>query len=155
MHSIDVAASRLWELGDKLSRDLGQRRDTPGNEKWSGRWESNPHGRSFEAYKIRRFVSQMKTACDWRANFRVMRDNVGLRETTAPFAIDFRCRDPYPAFTNVRCSALEIRMRQAARGIWSGTRVYLSWRLRCTRGLRAISCARSSDWIGFGDALSL
>src|ERR1700686_5043631 len=44
-HSINgtvVAASRLWELGDKLSRVLGQRRDTPGNEKWSGRWESNP-----------------------------------------------------------------------------------------------------------------
>jgi hypothetical protein len=29
-----------------------------------------------------------KTACDWRANFRVMRDNVGLRETP-PFAIEF------------------------------------------------------------------
>jgi hypothetical protein len=27
-----VAASRLWELGDKLSRVLGQRRDTPANE---------------------------------------------------------------------------------------------------------------------------
>ena len=37
-----VAASRLWELGDKLSRVLGQRRDTQANEKWSGRWESNP-----------------------------------------------------------------------------------------------------------------
>src|SRR5260370_5382370 len=37
-----VAASRLWEPGDKLSRVLGQRRDTPANEKWSGRWESNP-----------------------------------------------------------------------------------------------------------------
>src|ERR1700730_7068887 len=31
-----------------------------------------------------------KTACDWRANFRVMRDNVGPRETTAPFAIGLR-----------------------------------------------------------------
>jgi hypothetical protein len=28
-------------------------------------------------------------ACDLRANFRVMRDNVGLRETTLPFAIEF------------------------------------------------------------------
>src|SRR5260370_15074142 len=37
-----VAASRLWEPGDKLKRVLGQRRDTPDNEKWSGRWESNP-----------------------------------------------------------------------------------------------------------------
>ncbi len=45
MHSIkgtDVAASRLWELGDKLSRVLGQRRDTPDNEKWSGRWNTHP-----------------------------------------------------------------------------------------------------------------
>jgi hypothetical protein len=32
-----VASSRLWELGDKLARGLGQRRETPGNEKWSGR----------------------------------------------------------------------------------------------------------------------
>ena len=37
-----VAASKLCELGDELSRVPGQRRDTPGNEKWSGRWESNP-----------------------------------------------------------------------------------------------------------------
>jgi hypothetical protein len=51
-----VAASRLWELGDKLSRVPGQRRDTPGNEKWSGRWESNPCGRRFKAYEMRRFV---------------------------------------------------------------------------------------------------
>src|SRR5712672_3468316 len=58
-----------WELGDKLSRLLGQRRDTPDNEKWSGRWESNPHGRSFKAYKVRRFRDSEKTACDWRANF--------------------------------------------------------------------------------------
>jgi hypothetical protein len=28
-------------------------------------------------------------ACDWRANFRVMGDNVGLRETTPPFAVEF------------------------------------------------------------------
>jgi len=61
MHSIKgtvAAESRLWELGDKLSRLLGQRRDTPDNEKWSGRWESNPNGRLFKAYKIRRFVIQ-------------------------------------------------------------------------------------------------
>jgi hypothetical protein len=32
----------LWELGDSVSRVLGQRRDTPDNEEWSGRWESNP-----------------------------------------------------------------------------------------------------------------
>jgi hypothetical protein len=44
-HSIKgtvVAASRLWELRDALNRVLGQRRDTPGHQKWSGRWESNP-----------------------------------------------------------------------------------------------------------------
>src|ERR1700688_1690701 len=28
------------------------RRDTPGNQKWSGRWESNPNGRFFKAYKM-------------------------------------------------------------------------------------------------------
>jgi hypothetical protein len=33
------------------------------------------------------FRDSEKTACDWRANFRVMRDNVGLRETP-PFAIE-------------------------------------------------------------------
>jgi hypothetical protein len=30
---------------------LGQRRDMPDNENWSGRWESNPHGRRFRARK--------------------------------------------------------------------------------------------------------
>ena len=41
-HGKVVAASTLWELADEPSRVLGQRRDTPENEKWSGRWESNP-----------------------------------------------------------------------------------------------------------------
>jgi hypothetical protein len=45
------AASSLWELGDKLSSVLRQRRDTPDNEKWSGRWESNPQGRRFRTLK--------------------------------------------------------------------------------------------------------
>ena len=35
-----------------------------------------------------------KPACDWRANFRVMRDNVGLPETTPPFAIEFPLSNP-------------------------------------------------------------
>ena len=35
----------------ELGRVLGQRRDTPDNEKWSGRWESNPHGKRFRAFK--------------------------------------------------------------------------------------------------------
>jgi hypothetical protein len=30
-----------------------------------------------------------KAACDWRANFRVMRGNVGTHETTPPFACRF------------------------------------------------------------------
>jgi hypothetical protein len=51
-----VAASRLWEPGDELGRVLGQRRDTPDNEKWSGRWESNPHGRRFRAFKTSALV---------------------------------------------------------------------------------------------------
>jgi hypothetical protein len=37
-----VAAPRLSERDDELGRVLRQRRDTPGNEEWSGRWESNP-----------------------------------------------------------------------------------------------------------------
>jgi hypothetical protein len=37
-------------------------------------------------------------ACDWRANFRVMRGNVGLRETTHPFAIEFPLSDPKPRY---------------------------------------------------------
>jgi MFS family permease len=36
------AASRLWELGDKAMSRPRTRRDTPDNEEWSGRWESNP-----------------------------------------------------------------------------------------------------------------
>src|ERR1700686_3289939 len=32
----------MWEPGNELGYVLGQRRDTPDNEKWSGRWESNP-----------------------------------------------------------------------------------------------------------------
>jgi len=35
------------------------------------------------------FCESPTAACDWRANFRVMRDNVGLRETTPPFAIEY------------------------------------------------------------------
>jgi hypothetical protein len=45
------ATSRLWNPDNKLGRVLGQRRDTPVNEKWSGRWESNPRGTRFRAFK--------------------------------------------------------------------------------------------------------
>ena len=50
------AESKLWDLGDDRNRVPGQRKDAPDNEKWSGRWESNPNGWPFKAYKIRRFV---------------------------------------------------------------------------------------------------
>src|SRR5450631_4201924 len=39
------------EPDNALGRVRGQRWDTPDNEKWSGRWESNPHGRSFRSLK--------------------------------------------------------------------------------------------------------
>ena len=52
----DTASNdRLWGLGNELGRVLGQRRDTPDNKKWSGRWESNPDGQLFKAYEIRLF----------------------------------------------------------------------------------------------------
>ena len=37
----------------------------------------------------RAFRDSKSTACDWRAKFRIARGNVGLRETTRPFAIEF------------------------------------------------------------------
>jgi hypothetical protein len=40
------------------------------------------------------FRDAMTAACDWRANFRVMRDNVGLREATPHLLSNFRCRPP-------------------------------------------------------------
>jgi hypothetical protein len=53
-----VAAPKLWEPDNKLGRVLEQRRDTPDNEKWSGRWESNPHGRRFRALRTSGLVRQ-------------------------------------------------------------------------------------------------
>jgi hypothetical protein len=35
-----------------------------------------------------------------------MRDNVGLRETTPPFAIEFPLSDPLPPFSSDRCWAV-------------------------------------------------
>jgi hypothetical protein len=40
----------MWEPGNEFGCVLGQRRDTPDNEKWSRRWQSNPHGRCFRAF---------------------------------------------------------------------------------------------------------
>jgi hypothetical protein len=34
-------------------------------------------------------------ACGWRADFHVIRDNLELRETTPPFAIEFSLSDPF------------------------------------------------------------
>jgi hypothetical protein len=42
---------RVETVGICLSSVLGQRRDTPDNKEWSGRWESNPRGRRFRAFK--------------------------------------------------------------------------------------------------------
>src|SRR5882757_4317435 len=54
----------LWELGGTRGRVLGQHRATAGNEKWSGRWESNPHGRRVRAWKISGLVRwRMPSAC--------------------------------------------------------------------------------------------
>jgi hypothetical protein len=49
----------LGKLSDEQSRVLGQRRDTPGNEKWSGRWESNPRGRRCRNYKTSGFLRML------------------------------------------------------------------------------------------------
>jgi hypothetical protein len=46
-----AAWSILWDLGAKVSGVLEQRSDTPDDEKWSGRWESNPQGRRFRRLK--------------------------------------------------------------------------------------------------------
>jgi hypothetical protein len=60
------AASRPWEQGDKLSRVLGQRRDTPGNQKWSGRWESNTSLATHYSFKIIALQASTVAACDFR-----------------------------------------------------------------------------------------
>jgi hypothetical protein len=68
-HSIKgtvVAASRLWEPDNKLGRVLGKRRNRPDNEKWSGRWESNPHGRRLRPPELenKRFRATANAKCD-------------------------------------------------------------------------------------------
>jgi len=84
-HSIKgtvVTASRLWELGDRLSRALGQCRDTPDSEKWSGLGESNPHGRRVRHYKIKGLVRWRLPSVISGVNFRGMWGHVGLRRDT-------------------------------------------------------------------------
>jgi hypothetical protein len=55
-----LAASSQRLVDGKLDRALGQRRDTSDNEKWSGRWESNPSGQVFKAYEMRHFVKRRR-----------------------------------------------------------------------------------------------
>src|ERR1700674_5372143 len=52
--------------------------------------EPKRHGASKPVHMA--FREACIAACDWRANFRVTRDNVGPRETTTPVTLDFRSR---------------------------------------------------------------
>jgi hypothetical protein len=68
-------------------------------------------------------------ACDWRANFRVMRDNVGPRETTTPVTFDFRCRTPIHSLTAASNRTIRPpRGRAAPRYL-----PYSSMEIRCRR----------------------
>jgi hypothetical protein len=57
------------------------------------------------------FRDSENTACDWRANFRVMRDNVGLGETP-PFAIAFPLSDPEETVANAWYRAAKFAQRR-------------------------------------------
>jgi hypothetical protein len=50
-----------------------------------------PKGSAIQSLGNAAFSETRTAACDWRANFRRMRDNVGPRETTTPVTLDFRC----------------------------------------------------------------
>jgi len=52
-------ASRLWKRRTARMPRLGQR-PTGNNGKWSGRWESNPNGRSLKAYALPRFAMRRR-----------------------------------------------------------------------------------------------
>jgi hypothetical protein len=43
-----------------------------------------PKRTAFQSLEKSAFCEKWRAACDWRANFRVMRGNAGLRETTTP-----------------------------------------------------------------------
>jgi hypothetical protein len=55
----------LGKLSDEQSRVLGQRRDTPGNENWSGRWESKISRGIQESLQIKVLHASLSTACDY------------------------------------------------------------------------------------------
>jgi hypothetical protein len=48
-----------------------------------------PTRMALQSLRIAVFQEAPTVACDWRANFHVARDNVGLRKATPPFAIEF------------------------------------------------------------------
>jgi hypothetical protein len=41
------------------------RRDTPGNEKWSGRWESNTPLGTHQSFRIMALQARLSAACDY------------------------------------------------------------------------------------------
>jgi hypothetical protein len=98
---------RVETVGTGRSRVLAQRRDTPDNEKWSGRWESNPQGRRLWTPENKWFGAIAETKCDWRVNFRGTWGHVGIRE---PMAV------PSPATPVTRFAILPIQNRDIGRG---------------------------------------
>ena len=76
------------------------------------------------------FREALLTACHWRANFHVMRDNVGLRETTTQFGIGFPTSDPKPTVPNdcahVSACYFQARVRS------SSNAATINWRDNCS-----------------------
>jgi hypothetical protein len=84
-------ALREFALGiESLERFVRRPRTTQGyarQQKVERAMGIEPKRRVPQSLENAAFCESEKAACDWRANFRVMRDNLGLRETTLPFAI--------------------------------------------------------------------
>jgi hypothetical protein len=59
------------------------------------------------------FCDAENAAYDWRANFRVMRGNLRLRETTYSLAIDIALSDPEPTLVSVRFAQIKIQSESA------------------------------------------
>ena len=51
--------------GDSIRGVLGQRRDTPDNEKWSGQWESKIPPGSRDSFDINELWARESAACDF------------------------------------------------------------------------------------------
>ncbi len=83
-----VAALRLWELGNDPGCVPGQRRDTPGNGKWSGRWESNISPAHPLSFQIMALQARIDAACDFGVKI------VAMAHIAAFFALyqKSRCR---------------------------------------------------------------